>query len=135
MLNPNLFVRMLTTIFLLGFVDLSNYFCGGTLTKFDFSFSYLFNFVMDSCLLQVIVRDIVGKSVVAQFRAHKSPISALCFDPSGMLLVTASIQGHNINVFKIMPGSSEVGKAYVHLYQLQRGLTNAVRAINFPLRC
>ncbi|KAK4744315.1 hypothetical protein SAY87_010627 [Trapa incisa] len=74
----------------------------------------------------VIVRDIVSKSVIAQFRAHKSPISALCFDPSGTLLVTASIQGHNINVFKIMPGSSEVDKSYMHLYQLQRGLTNAV---------
>ncbi|KAK4803797.1 hypothetical protein SAY86_003614 [Trapa natans] len=74
----------------------------------------------------VIVRDIVSKSVIVQFRAHKSPISALCFDPSGTLLVTASIQGHNINVFKIMPGSLEADKSYMHLYQLQRGLTNAV---------
>ncbi|KAK1582718.1 hypothetical protein Q3G72_017624 [Acer saccharum] len=55
-------------------------------------------------MFQVIVRDIVSKVVIAQFRAHKSPISALCFDPSGTLLVTASVQGHNINVFKIMPG-------------------------------
>lgn len=85
--------------------------------------------------LQVVVRDIVSKSVVAQFRAHKNPISALCFDPSGTLLVTASIQGHNINVFKIMPGSSEMDKSYIHLYQLQRGLTNAVRETNFPLKC
>lgn len=75
--------------------------------------------------LQVIVRDIVSKSVVAQFRAHKSPISALCFDPSGTLLVTASNQGHNINVFKIMPGNSGIN-SHVHLFQLQRGLTNAV---------
>ncbi|OWM81239.1 autophagy-related protein 18f [Punica granatum] len=80
----------------------------------------------------VVVRDIVSRSVVAQFRAHKSPISALCFDPSGTLLVTASIQGHNINVFKIMPGCFEAGKSYMHLYQLQRGLTNAViRDISF----
>lgn len=85
-------------------------------------------------LLQVVVRDIVSKSVVTQFRAHKSPISALCFDPSGTLLVTASVQGHNINIFKIMPGSSKAGKSYMHLYQLQRGLTNAVRAMNFPLQ-
>lgn len=73
---------------------------------------------------QVIVRDIVTKALVAQFRAHKSPISALCFDPSTTLLVTASVQGHNINVFRIMPGLS--GSSYVHLYTLQRGLTNAV---------
>ncbi|KAK6154397.1 hypothetical protein DH2020_008645 [Rehmannia glutinosa] len=77
---------------------------------------------------QVIVRDIVTKTVIAQFRAHKSPILSLCFDPSGTLLVTASIQGHNINVFRIMPGSSEgsSGPSYAHLYRLQRGFTNAV---------
>nr|XP_010908141.1 autophagy-related protein 18f isoform X1 [Elaeis guineensis] len=80
----------------------------------------------------VIVRDIVSKSVVVQFRAHRSPIFALCFDPSGTLLVTASIHGHNINVFRIMPspcGSSSGSGAngsYVHLYRLQRGITNAV---------
>ncbi|KAF6159248.1 hypothetical protein GIB67_032019 [Kingdonia uniflora] len=80
----------------------------------------------------VIVRDIVGKSVIAQFRAHNSPISALCFDPSGILLVTASVHGHNINVFRIMPSllggssGSDSGGAYVHLYKLQRGFTNAV---------
>ncbi|BBH01913.1 homolog of yeast autophagy 18 F [Prunus dulcis] len=48
----------------------------------------------------VIVRDIVSKVVIAQFRAHKSPISALCFDRSGTLLVTASVQGHNINIIQ-----------------------------------
>lgn len=88
------------------------------------------------CVNQVIVRDIVGKNVIAQFRAHKSPISALCFDPSGMLLVTASVQGHNINIFKIMPGlegsssACDAGTSYVHLYRLQRGLTNAVSALS-----
>ena len=91
------------------------------------SFFLLFSFVY-----QVIVRDIVSKVVIAQFRAHKSPISALCFDPSGTLLVTASVQGHNINVFKIIPGqpvnssASDAGASYVHLYRLQRGFTNAV---------
>ncbi|TKY48984.1 Autophagy-related protein 18f [Spatholobus suberectus] len=79
----------------------------------------------------VIVKDIVSKKVIAQFRAHKSPISALCFDPSGTILVTASIQGHNINVFKIMPArenlsASDTGPSYLHLYRLQRGFTNAV---------
>lgn len=77
----------------------------------------------------VVVRDIVSKNVIAQFRAHKSPILSLCFDPSGVLLVTASVQGHNINVFRIMPGLSEGSSgaaSHVHLYRLQRGLTNAV---------
>ncbi|KAF2314238.1 hypothetical protein GH714_024398 [Hevea brasiliensis] len=80
----------------------------------------------------VVVRDIVNKCVVAQFRAHRSPISALCFDPSGTLLVTASVHGHNINVFKIMPGllgsssTGDAGTSYAHLYRLQRGFTNAV---------
>ncbi|KAK8329466.1 hypothetical protein V6Z12_A11G322000 [Gossypium hirsutum] len=80
----------------------------------------------------VIVRDIVSKVVIAQFRAHKSPISALCFDPSGTLLVTASVQGHNINVFKILPGlqgstsACDVPASHSHLYRLQRGFTNAV---------
>ncbi|KAL1567049.1 autophagy-related protein 18f-like isoform X2 [Salvia divinorum] len=73
----------------------------------------------------VVVRDIVSKDVIAQFKAHKSPILSLCFDPSGVLLVTASVQGHNINVFRIMPGSSGAA-SHVHLYRLQRGLTNAV---------
>uniref|UniRef100_A0A2P2JZJ1 Autophagy-related protein 18f n=1 Tax=Rhizophora mucronata TaxID=61149 RepID=A0A2P2JZJ1_RHIMU len=80
----------------------------------------------------VVVRDIVSKLVITQFRAHKSPISALCFDPSGTLLVTASVQGHNINVFKIMPGllgsssTGSVGVSYAHIYRLQRGFTNAI---------
>ncbi|XVE80291.1 hypothetical protein DITRI_Ditri14bG0128200 [Diplodiscus trichospermus] len=79
----------------------------------------------------VIVRDIVSRVVISQFRAHKSPISALCFDPSGTLLVTASVQGHNINVFKIMPGQGsssacDATASYAHLYRLQRGFTNAV---------
>uniref|UniRef100_J3L4S7 Uncharacterized protein n=1 Tax=Oryza brachyantha TaxID=4533 RepID=J3L4S7_ORYBR len=79
----------------------------------------------------VIVRDIVSKSMVVQFRAHTSPISALCFDPSGTLLVTASIHGRNINVFRILPSHGSSSEATpngtcVHLYKLQRGITNAI---------
>lgn len=73
----------------------------------------------------VIVRDVVSKAVIAQFKAHDSPIASLCFDPSGTLLVTASVHGHNFNVFRIMPGA-ENGASYIHLYRLQRGFTNAV---------
>ncbi|KAG0623769.1 hypothetical protein M758_3G200500 [Ceratodon purpureus] len=83
----------------------------------------------------VIIRDIVSKNVVAQFRAHSSPLSALAFDPSGTLLATASVYGHNLNVFRLTPPSSIAGgngtggdtnTTFVHLYKLSRGVTNAV---------
>ncbi|GFY91985.1 autophagy 18h-like protein [Actinidia rufa] len=81
----------------------------------------------------VVIRDFVSKSVVSQFRAHTSPISALCFDPSGTLLVTASVHGNNINVFRIMPSQNGSGTrsydwscSHVHLYKLHRGMTSAV---------
>ncbi|XP_058077276.1 autophagy-related protein 18g-like isoform X2 [Magnolia sinica] len=83
----------------------------------------------------VVVKDFVSKAIISQFRAHTSPISALCFDPSGTLLVTASVHGHNINVFRIMPSRVENrsstmqdnwSSSHVHLYRLYRGLTTAV---------
>ncbi|CAH8390038.1 unnamed protein product [Eruca vesicaria subsp. sativa] len=78
----------------------------------------------------VIVNDVINKSVISQFKAHKNPIAALSFDPSGMLLVTASTQGHNINVFKILPRTSNTSdaskEAFMHLFILQRGYTYAV---------
>ncbi|KAE8675345.1 Autophagy-related protein 18h [Hibiscus syriacus] len=83
----------------------------------------------------VVVKDFVSRAVVSQFRAHTSPISALCFDPSGTLLVTASIHGNNINIFRIMPSSTKNGSgtqsydwssSHVHLYKLHRGMTSAV---------
>ncbi|CAA7049217.1 unnamed protein product [Microthlaspi erraticum] len=80
----------------------------------------------------VIINDVISKSLVTQFKAHKSPITALCFDPSGMVLVTASIQGSNINVFRIVPkhytssGDAASTRSFVHMFRLQRGFTNAV---------
>ncbi|XP_027353314.1 autophagy-related protein 18h-like isoform X2 [Abrus precatorius] len=83
----------------------------------------------------VVVKDFLSGAVVAQFRAHNSPISALCFDRSGTLLVTASIHGTNINIFQITPSSSRNGSgcqssnwsySHVHLYKLHRGMTSAV---------
>lgn len=79
---------------------------------------------------------------MAQFRAHSSPLSALSFDPSGTLLVTASVYGHNLNVFRLTPPSSVSGvsaagadgnTSYVHLYKLYRGVTNAVSAVGSSL--
>ncbi|KAI4369416.1 hypothetical protein MLD38_017856 [Melastoma candidum] len=83
----------------------------------------------------VVIKDFVSKAIVSQFRAHTSPISALCFDPSGTLLVTASVHGTNINIFRIMPCYSKTGSgspaydwssSHVHLYKLHRGITSAV---------
>ncbi|XP_062231342.1 autophagy-related protein 18g-like isoform X2 [Phragmites australis] len=83
----------------------------------------------------VVIKDFTSKVVISQFRAHTSPISALCFDPSGTLLVTASVHGHNINVFRIMLTSIANGSSakcydwtasHVHLYKLYRGMTAAV---------
>lgn len=83
----------------------------------------------------VIVKDFVSRAVIAQFRAHTSQLSALCFDPSGTLLVTASINGNNVNIFRIMPSCSQTGSggqscnwtsSHVHLYKLHRGITSAV---------
>lgn len=83
----------------------------------------------------VVIKDFVSGAVISQFKAHNSPISALCFDPSGTLLVTASVHGNNINIFRIMPSSVQSGSgsstydwssSHVHLYKLYRGITTAV---------
>ncbi|CAI9102358.1 OLC1v1000618C1 [Oldenlandia corymbosa var. corymbosa] len=83
----------------------------------------------------VIIKDFVSRTVISQFRAHSSPISALCFDLSGTLLVTASIHGNNINIFRILPSRLQNGgsgdnydwsSSHVHLYKLHRGMTSAV---------
>lgn len=88
-------------------------------------------------LLQVVIRDFVSKAVVSQFRAHTSPISALSFDPSGTLLVTASVHGNNINIFRIMLSqngsgarTSDWSSSHAHLYKLHRGLTSAVHSFS-----
>ena len=83
-----------------------------------------------------MVRDIVNRQVVAHFRAHTSPLLALQFDPSGTILVTASLHGHNVHIFHICPwqgtgsaqgsGSARPLASAVHLYRLARGLTPAV---------
>ncbi|XP_039036763.1 autophagy-related protein 18g-like isoform X1 [Hibiscus syriacus] len=83
----------------------------------------------------VVVKDFVSRDVISQFKAHTSSISALSFDPSGTLLVTASVYGNNIKIFRIMPlyvrsGSGVQGhdwsSSYVHLYKLHRGITSAM---------
>lgn len=117
--------------------------CWHTKGLLFYAFANYLNFrsvLILSNLLQVIIKDFVSRAVVSQFRAHTSPISALCFDPSGTLLVTASIYGNNINIFRIMPSCLQNGSgtrnydwnsSHVHLYKLHRGMTSAVCFFNF----
>ena len=83
-----------------------------------------------------MVRDVVNRQLVAHFRAHNSPLLCLQFDPSGTLLVTASLHGHNVHIFHIClrngtsmglgrSSAKPVGYA-IHLYRLARGVTPAV---------
>ncbi|KAI3424996.1 hypothetical protein D9Q98_008377 [Chlorella vulgaris] len=93
----------------------------------------------------VVVRDVASRLVVAHFRAHTSPLAALLFSQAGTLLATASVAGHSINLFRIVPpcpaaigpaaaggggdmaagdGGGTAGYA-VHLYRLYRGVTPA----------
>ena len=58
-----------------------------------------------------MVRDVVQRHLVAHFRAHESPLSLLEFDPSGSLLITASIRGHSIYLFQICPPEGRSAKA------------------------
>ena len=58
-----------------------------------------------------MVRDVVSRAVVAHFRAHTSPLLVLEFDPSGTLLVTASVHGHSIHIFQICPPAGGRGGA------------------------
>ena len=41
--------------------------------------------------------------VVAHFRAHTAPLTTVAFAPTGSTLATASIDGHHIHVFLIVP--------------------------------
>ncbi|XP_057965598.1 autophagy-related protein 18g-like isoform X2 [Malania oleifera] len=83
----------------------------------------------------VVIKDFASQAVISQFKAHTTPISALCFDPSGTLLVTASVYGNSINIFRIMPPcahsrsgtqNNDWSSSHVHLYKLHRGIRTAI---------
>lgn len=71
--------------------------------------------------------------IIAHFLAHTEAVTAMSFDPSGMLLLTADRRGHDFNVFRIQPHpSGSVLAAAHHLYVLHRGDTSAkVQDISF----
>lgn len=75
--------------------------------------------------------------VIAHFVAHQgTPIVALQFDPSGMLLATADKPGHSFHLFRIQPHPLSSAQAAIHhLYTLYRGDTTAkVRDYNNTLQ-
>eukprot|EP00658_Telonema_sp_P-2_P008391 TRINITY_DN1315_c0_g1_i12.p1 TRINITY_DN1315_c0_g1~~TRINITY_DN1315_c0_g1_i12.p1 ORF type:complete len:802 (-),score=179.19 TRINITY_DN1315_c0_g1_i12:186-2591(-) len=75
----------------------------------------------------LVVRDPTSDTVVAHFQAHASAIGCLVFDPTGIMVATASVDGHTINVFKIEPGhAGGPPSAYRQLYDLSRGITNSI---------
>lgn len=71
--------------------------------------------------------------IVAHFLAHAEAVTAMSFDPSGMLLLTADRRGHDFNIYRIQPHpSGSVLAAVHHLYVLHRGDTSAkVQDITF----
>ena len=85
-------------------------------------------FIQSLLYCQVMVQeDSDGEGLVAHFPAHATePVSAMKFDPSGMLLLTADRLGHNFHLFRIMahPTSCSLGAVH-HLYTLHRGDTTA----------
>ncbi|CAK9133547.1 unnamed protein product, partial [Ilex paraguariensis] len=59
--------------------------------------------------------------IIAHFVAHPESIVSLCFDSSGVLLLTADRKGHRFHVFRIQPHL--LGSSYAsvhHLYVLYR---------------
>mmetsp|Transcript_8689 Transcript_8689/g.26966 ORF Transcript_8689/g.26966 Transcript_8689/m.26966 type:complete len:1271 (-) Transcript_8689:24-3836(-) len=77
----------------------------------------------------VAIYDTVGGRLTAIFRAHMQPIGALSMDPSGTLLLTAALDGHDFNIYQISPSpeaSDDIYASHIHLYTLTRGVTDAV---------
>jgi len=80
----------------------------------------------------VMVRDLHNHTVVHHFKAHEGAVSIIRFDPSGLLLATAGVDGHNINVFQVNAShdngknKSRVPRPPKHLYKLVRGMTSAI---------
>jgi hypothetical protein len=88
----------------------------------------------------ILIEDLVSGHVVSNFQAHSSPLVALAFDFSGLLLVTCSVKGQKLHLYRIAPSlqtscrASEQVQILDHLllYKLQRGITHAsIQDISF----
>lgn len=88
----------------------------------------------------VMIRDVRDRKLIAHFTAHNSDhVGALKFDHSGLLLVSVSLHGTSIKIFRIAAwianDNSTCPKANVDLiWKLSRGASSAyVRSISFSL--
>ncbi|KAF0690109.1 Aste57867_18503 [Aphanomyces stellatus] len=75
----------------------------------------------------VVVQDCVTHTpITAPFLSHTSAITALAFDPSGLLLAAASADGQTLHVHRVLDQTL--------LYRLHRGITPArIRHLSFSL--
>lgn len=70
------------------------------------------------------------EGIITHFVAHPESIVSLCFDSSGVLLLTADRKGHRFHVFRIQPHL--LGSSYAsvhHLYVLYRYVLLILRSI------
>lgn len=93
----------------------------------------------------IAVRDVVTTRVTAQFEDHLEPIEMMRWDPSGLVLVSSTANGHCVLVHKALAGSERAALlilhdsvegglspvalgsvVFQHLYTLSRGYTPAV---------
>mmetsp|Transcript_19865 Transcript_19865/g.57998 ORF Transcript_19865/g.57998 Transcript_19865/m.57998 type:complete len:967 (-) Transcript_19865:29-2929(-) len=74
----------------------------------------------------VVVLDVCREAIVTQLRAHTEPIVAMCWSPSGDVLVTAPKSGQTLHLFGVNR-ATRVGEQHTMTlslrYKLVRGLT------------
>lgn len=79
----------------------------------------------------IAIYDLVSAKIVYRVKAHKEPVSYLCFNPSGTILTTASVSGNSVNIIRMKSsitleaGRKESCVTGSSLYSLSRGHTNA----------
>lgn len=75
----------------------------------------------------VKIHDMLNQIVVCQFISHRGvDLSFLKFDPSGLLLVTAPVDGQTLHVHRLFPEMPSLdGSNQRLLYKIVRGVTHA----------
>merc|ERR1712137_530921 len=86
---------------------------------------------LDDAAGTIAIYDLVSDRIVYRVKAHKEPVSYLCFNPSGTILSTASVSGNSVNIIRMKStitleaGRKESCVSGTSLYSLYRGHTNA----------
>merc|ERR1712137_90938 len=87
---------------------------------------------LDDAAGTIAIYDLVSDRIVYRVKAHKEPVSYLCFNPSGTILSTASVSGNSVNIIRMKSsitlesGRKESCVSGSSLYSLYRGHTNAI---------